>query len=537
MLTLALQKALNIFNAALVTPTYYVLFTSATIVTSAILFQGFKGSGIEIATVIMGFFQICAGVVLLQVSKSAKDVPDAAVFKGDLDQIREIATQQDPESEPKADSIRGAASIIRRISTARQTMAAEEARRYFHERHQDSLKPPSDNEIIEWDGLRRRKTVIGEGSAMSSRPHTPRTPSLKQQHPPWGMSRFPDPEEEEPRPDSSKSSLIGDIRSRASGALRPTQWRPLTDQDESEMHHMHQNDTEYHGAAGLEPPSYGRERSDTPRSIAWADEKSDDQHLEPRPTSRRQFSFNSVLNRIKPGGGPPSPKRNMSPPRGILRRTHLVPGGDLRKSATEEERLGLVHGDSRTSGPDEETLNEKLERWSSNESNPGQYQPIFAREGRPHGSSVSTNSTAAFPPYEDNHHHYSSRPSTRQRSPSSEHDAEGEDWQVPASGYRSRTRTDSSSHAHGRAPPPSQSSFSTHRHPNPLPPLPDVQSGGDGADASGVRSASDESDMGVKSLPSSPSEGNYHAGSNDSSRRQSGWRRQTSGSSEGENYH
>lgn len=540
MLTLALQKALNLFNAALVTPTYYVFFTSATIVTSAILFQGFKGSGIEIATVIMGFFQICAGVVLLQVSKSAKDVPDAAVFRGDLDQIREIATQQDPESEPKADSIRGAASIIRRISTARQTMAAEEARRFFHEKQQDTLKPPTENEIIEWDGLRRRKTVIGEGPTRSSRPHTPRTPSLKQQHPPWGMSRFPDPEDEEERP-GSNPSFIGGIRSRASSALRPARWRSLNEQDESEMQRIPQNDTEYHGAAGLEPPVYGRERSDTPRSIAWADEKSDDQqHLEPRPNALRQFSFNSVLKSIRPGGTPPSPKRHASPPRGILRRTHLA-GGDLRKSATEEERLGLVQGDSRTSGPDEETLNEKLDRWSSNESNPGQFQPLFAGDGRPHGSSVSTNSTHAFPAYEDHHHHYSSRPSTRQRSPSSEHDAEDEGWNIPSPGYRSRTRTDSSSHARGRAPPPpSQSSFSTHRHPNPLPPLPDVQTGGNEADALGVRSASDESNMGVTSLPSSsssPSDGN-HDGVNNSSRPQSGWRRQTSGgSSEGENYH
>ncbi len=79
-----LNKALNLFNAALVTPTYYVFFTSATIVTSAVLFQGFKGSAVTIATVIMGFLVICSGVVLLQMSKSAKDLPDAALFKGDL---------------------------------------------------------------------------------------------------------------------------------------------------------------------------------------------------------------------------------------------------------------------------------------------------------------------------------------------------------------------------------------------------------------------------------------------------------------------
>ncbi|KAK4995552.1 hypothetical protein LTR60_007906, partial [Cryomyces antarcticus] len=56
-----LNKALNIFNAALVTPTYYVFFTSSTIVTSAFLFRGFKGTAASISTVVMGFLQICAG--------------------------------------------------------------------------------------------------------------------------------------------------------------------------------------------------------------------------------------------------------------------------------------------------------------------------------------------------------------------------------------------------------------------------------------------------------------------------------------------
>jgi len=50
----------------------------------------------------MGFFQICAGVVLLQLSKSAKNVPDAEVFRGDLDQVRTVAEQEEPEYEPKA---------------------------------------------------------------------------------------------------------------------------------------------------------------------------------------------------------------------------------------------------------------------------------------------------------------------------------------------------------------------------------------------------------------------------------------------------
>ncbi|CAI7664182.1 unnamed protein product [Penicillium manginii] len=505
-----LNKALNLFNAALVTPTYYVMFTTATIVTSAVLFQGFKGTAVQITTVILGFLQICAGVVLLQLSKSAKDVPDAAVFKGDLDQIREVATQEEPEYEPKADSIRGAASIIRRISTTRRTAEADEAKRYIHEKHEDFLKPPGDNEIIEWDGIRRRRTVVGEGPTMS-RPITPRSPSIRQQLPPLGMSRFPDHDEEEDenRPTTKQSgrSFFGDVRSRTSSVLHP-HWTPLNEQEENEKRMSGAvPDTEYHGAdqAGLQLPTHriGRERSDTPRSISWADENGAE-GTDSRPGSaRRQFSFNNMVSRMR-GHRELSPKRSASPPRGILRRSQLVPGGDLRRTATEEEQLGLVKGDSRSAQPEaeiSETLGEKLERWSSSESELSEAHPMVpipARgsasapalalpppgpipASRPHGDSVSSMSTAAFPPYEDHHAFYTQGntsnpyylPPSHQTSTSPERMSIGPEhdgWQHPR-GQRSRTRTNSSSHA--RAPPPSQSSFSTHRHPNPLPPLPD----------------------------------------------------------------
>ncbi|OJJ50505.1 hypothetical protein ASPZODRAFT_55806, partial [Penicilliopsis zonata CBS 506.65] len=412
-----LNKALNLFNAALVTPTYYVFFTSATIITSAILFRGFKGTAIEITTVILGFFQICSGVVLLQLSKSAKDIPDAAVFKGDLDQIREVAAVEDPESEPKADSIRGTAAIIRRISTARRKMEVEEARRYFRERQEDQLNPPSENEIIEWDGLRRRKTVIGEGPTMS-RPRTPRTPgSVKSYRPPLGMSRFPEEEEVEEgevnnggdtskvmsRPSTKQGghSFFQDLRSRASTMLhshhsQPAQWHSLEDQqhlddDENGVHPVAMTnisvDTSYHGhemAGRLQPPFQlvtGRQRSDTPRSISWADEVQGEQspsqnsHLAPDPPphggARRQFSFNTVFNRTKATAS--SAGAAGSPSRGILRRSHRNSTADQRqavRNATEEERLGLVKGDSRATDRDDDLMDEKLERrWSSSSSN------------------------------------------------------------------------------------------------------------------------------------------------------------------------
>ncbi|KAF8931434.1 magnesium transporter NIPA-domain-containing protein [Dissophora ornata] len=70
-----LNKALNLFNTAMVTPVYYVFFTSASLAASVILYQGFSASPASIMTVVMGFFVICAGVVLLQTSKSAT-LPD-----------------------------------------------------------------------------------------------------------------------------------------------------------------------------------------------------------------------------------------------------------------------------------------------------------------------------------------------------------------------------------------------------------------------------------------------------------------------------
>lgn len=333
-----IQKALNIFNAALVTPTYYVFFTSATIVTSAVLFQGFSGSGKEIATVVMGFLQICAGVILLQLSKSAKDVPDAAVFKGDLDQVREVTTQEEAETEPKADSIRGAAAIVRQLSSTRRKGEAEEARRYLQEREDGHLKPLAENEVAEWDGLRRRRTVLGEGRS--------RVSSGKSSLPPLGMSKFPEDDGDDDddaedgnqkRPKSGHSFLSG-IRSRASSALHPS-WLPI---------HEKNKDTSYHGPD-----------SDT-RSIAWTDE-----HLERPPAhnpSKRQFSFNNVLNRLKSTTSPkPRPQTH-----GIF---HLAPNPEKQalKTATEEERLGLVlGGDSHR--PEDDELNERLARSNSSAS-------------------------------------------------------------------------------------------------------------------------------------------------------------------------
>ncbi|KAL0577853.1 hypothetical protein V5O48_004125 [Marasmius crinis-equi] len=64
-----LNKALALFNTAMVTPTYYVIFTTFTLVTTVVLFKGLDADAKEIITIVLGFFTICVGITILQMSK------------------------------------------------------------------------------------------------------------------------------------------------------------------------------------------------------------------------------------------------------------------------------------------------------------------------------------------------------------------------------------------------------------------------------------------------------------------------------------
>ncbi|KAG8864279.1 hypothetical protein FRB96_006100 [Tulasnella sp. 330] len=64
-----LNVALALFNTAMVTPTYYVIFTFCTLVTSVILYQGVKASASQMITIVLGFLVICSGITILQMSK------------------------------------------------------------------------------------------------------------------------------------------------------------------------------------------------------------------------------------------------------------------------------------------------------------------------------------------------------------------------------------------------------------------------------------------------------------------------------------
>ncbi|EIN11244.1 DUF803-domain-containing protein [Punctularia strigosozonata HHB-11173 SS5] len=130
-----LNVALALFNTAMVTPTYYVIFTFFSMLTTIVLFQGLSASVTQILTIVMAFFTICVGITILQMSKV-----DPTQFKS-LDrrstmllQAARAHTQEVDEEkltgveDPGIDALRGSfgtmGSIIRAKSARRLSMSS-----------------------------------------------------------------------------------------------------------------------------------------------------------------------------------------------------------------------------------------------------------------------------------------------------------------------------------------------------------------------------------------------------------------------------
>lgn len=85
-----LNKALDTFNTAVVTPTYYVMFTSAVTICSLTLFQEFDQMSVDnIIGDLCGFLVIVCGIFLLNVFKdmdiSLKNIPNAKKKKESIE--------------------------------------------------------------------------------------------------------------------------------------------------------------------------------------------------------------------------------------------------------------------------------------------------------------------------------------------------------------------------------------------------------------------------------------------------------------------
>ena len=119
----------------MVVPVYFVTFTSATLITSFILYQGLKASAVTLVTMVFGFLVICLGITLLQMSKvdpkqltkldrkatiflEAAHHPTEETEKGNISSMEE----------PGIDALRGGfgsvGSIIRARTLSRRMSAA-----------------------------------------------------------------------------------------------------------------------------------------------------------------------------------------------------------------------------------------------------------------------------------------------------------------------------------------------------------------------------------------------------------------------------
>nr|GMC78309.1 probable magnesium transporter NIPA6 [Ipomoea batatas] len=87
-----LNKALDTFNTAIVSPVYYVLFTTLTIVASAIMFKDWaEQDASSIASEICGFVTVLSGTIILHVAREQEPTnPPGTIIWYDEEQIKDM---------------------------------------------------------------------------------------------------------------------------------------------------------------------------------------------------------------------------------------------------------------------------------------------------------------------------------------------------------------------------------------------------------------------------------------------------------------
>ena len=98
-----LNKALDIFNTSLVTPIYYVMFTTLTIIASAILFREWEVlDSKDTIGAICGFLTIVSGVFLLHAFKDVhftlKDILKSNSQANGIPKVKYVSKQPNEES-------------------------------------------------------------------------------------------------------------------------------------------------------------------------------------------------------------------------------------------------------------------------------------------------------------------------------------------------------------------------------------------------------------------------------------------------------
>lgn len=128
------------FNTAMVTPTYYVIFTFFTMVTTIVLFKGLKAPVVQIITIVMGFLVICLGITILQMSKidpknlskldrrSTLLLQAARTHNDELDEKGDITHIEDPGIDTLRGSFGAVGSIIRARTAKRLSQSSRLSR-------------------------------------------------------------------------------------------------------------------------------------------------------------------------------------------------------------------------------------------------------------------------------------------------------------------------------------------------------------------------------------------------------------------------
>jgi len=115
----------------MVVPVYFCYFSSATLITSFILYQGLKASAVTLITMVLGFLTTCLGITLLQMSKvdpttlSKLDRKSTILLQASRQHTEEAEKGQVSALEdPGMDALRGGfgavGSIIRARSNSRR---------------------------------------------------------------------------------------------------------------------------------------------------------------------------------------------------------------------------------------------------------------------------------------------------------------------------------------------------------------------------------------------------------------------------------
>ncbi|GEM07933.1 DUF803 domain membrane protein [Rhodotorula toruloides] len=169
-----LNKALALFNTASVTPVYFTIFTSCTLITSIILNKGFGGASVAaIITVVLGFLVIVVGISLLQLSKiDPEEIKDGVLDRRSTILLSVSRAEKDTSSEkafgvedPGIDAIRGVAGALGSIHRA-ISMRSGRGTQSRRTTGSSLANPFADEEMV-----MRRRGRNGAPGAMGSGPH------------------------------------------------------------------------------------------------------------------------------------------------------------------------------------------------------------------------------------------------------------------------------------------------------------------------------------------------------------------------------